>query len=145
MSEFGQVVKEGASEVGKKAWRGTKRVLLVALLLGVLVLSGYTWFNYGWTYSDGTRSGVLIKVSKKGYIFKTYEGQLNAGGMQSNQQGQLVGNLWEFSVTKDEVYQQLQRNEGKQVVLHYKQYRKALPWQGKTEYFVDRVQPVQQQ
>lgn len=143
MSEFGQVVKEGASEVGKKAWRITRRVLLFSLLIGALILGGYSWFNYGWTYSEGTRSGTLIKVSKKGYIFKTYEGQLNTGGMQANQQGQLIGNLWEFSVTNDAVYQQLQHSEGKQIVLTYRQYRKAFPWQGKTTYFVEAVKPVQ--
>lgn len=143
MSEFKEVVKDGAQEIGKKAWRGTKRVLLFALVLGVLILAVYTGFNYAWTYSDGTRSGILIKVSKKGYVFKTYEGQLNAGGLQANQQGQVIGNLWEFSVTSDEVYQKLQSYEGKQVILHYEQYRKAFPWQGKTTYFVDEVKPVQ--
>ncbi len=142
MSEFSQVVKDGAQEVGKKAWRGTKRLLMIALVAFVVIGGIYTWFNYSWTYSDGTRSGTLIKVSKKGYVFKTYEGQLSTGGLQTNPQGTLVSNLWEFSVTNDAVYQQLQQSEGKQVVLHYEQYRKAFPWQAKTTYFVNRVAPV---
>lgn len=143
MSEFGHVVKEGAGEVGKKVWRGTKRLLLVLFGVGVLVLAGYIWFNYGWVYSEGTRSGTLIKVSHKGYLFKTDEGQLNLGGFQTNPEGGVASNIWEFSVTDDEVYKKLQHSEGKQVTLHYKQYRKAFPWQGDTEYFVYEVEPVQ--
>ncbi|MFN7115680.1 MAG: hypothetical protein ACK4TA_02715 [Saprospiraceae bacterium] len=142
MSEFGHVVKDGAQEVGKKAWRGTKRILLILLAVGVVILAGYMWFNYAWAYSEGTRSGTLIKVSRKGYIFKTYEGQLNLGGFQSNPEGGVASNIWEFSVTDDAVYEKLQRSEGKQIVLHYKQYRKSLPWQGDTSYFVEGVELV---
>ncbi len=143
MSEFQEVVKEGAREVGRKTWRVTKRVLLMLTVAGVLVLAGFLWFNYGWVYSEGTRSGTLIKVSKKGYVFKTYEGQLNLGGFQSNPGGGVASNIWEFSVVKDDVYKELQSSEGKQVVLHYKQYRKAFFWQGDTVYFVDDVGQVQ--
>ncbi|HMP14723.1 MAG TPA: hypothetical protein PKD70_12645 [Saprospiraceae bacterium] len=142
MSEFHQVLKEGATEVKRKTWRITKRILLIMLSLGIIIGAVLFWFNYAWTYSDGTRAGTLIKVSNKGYIFKTYEGQLNTGGFQTNPQGSVISNIWEFSVTKKDIYQQLQRYEGKEAILFYKQYRRALPWQGKTTYFVYKIEPV---
>lgn len=144
MSEFGQVVKDGAGEVGKKAWRGTKRVLLFALIIGIIGGTGYVWFNYSWTYSDGVSAGNLVKVSKKGYVFKTYEGLLDVGGIRANNEGTVISNMWEFSVVDDDVYQQLQKLQGNKVVLSYKQTRKAFPWRGNTNYFVYKVELVEE-
>lgn len=143
MSEFNQVVKEGAEEVAKKTWSGIKKVLVTLLILGVIGLVGYFWVS-SWTFSEGTRAGTLIKISKKGVVFKTYEGQLNLGGFQSDgQSGGIVGNIWQFSVLKDEVYEELQRFEGKQVKLHYKERYKSFPWQGDTKYFIYSVEEVE--
>ncbi|MDX1943337.1 MAG: hypothetical protein SFU99_22415 [Saprospiraceae bacterium] len=141
MSEFGQVVKEGAEEVVKKTWRGTKRILLGISILAVIGTIGYLWVM-SWTFSEGTRAGTLIKISRKGVIFKTYEGQLNLGGFQTNGQPGIIGNIWEFSVMKRDVYQELQQYEGKQVKLHYKERYKAFPWQGDTNYFIYDVEEI---
>ncbi len=141
MSEFGQVVKEGAEEIAKKTWRGTKRILLFALLAGILGVAGYLlWNNY--TYSEGTRTGYLVKISYKGIVFKTYEGQLNLGGFQQPGQAAVLGNIWEFSVSKRNVYERLQQYEGKQVTVYYKEKINAMPWQGKTNYLVYDVKPI---
>ena len=137
MSEFKQVVNEGLKKVG--SW--IKRFVLIVLLLAIAGGAGYVWVS-GWTYSDGTRAGNLIKISKKGVVFKTYEGQLNLGGFQQNSDG-ISGNIWEFSVRDREVYGQLQSLQGKQVKLYYKERYKAMPWQGKTNYFVYRVERVE--
>ena len=137
MSEFKQVVNEGLKKVG--SW--IKRFVLIVLLLAIAGGAGYVWVS-GWTYSDGTRAGNLIKISKKGVMFKTYEGQLNLGGFQQNSEG-ISGNIWEFSVRDREVYGQLQSLQGKQVKLYYKERYKAMPWQGKTNYFVYRVERVE--
>lgn len=48
------------------------KVLVVLIFLGAIAL---------WTYSEGTRAGQLIKFSEKGVVFKTYEGELNMGGL----------------------------------------------------------------
>lgn len=141
MSEFGQVVKEGAEEIAKKTWRGTKRVLLAVFILAVIGGVSYLWVM-SWTFSEGTRAGTLIKMSRKGVVFKTYEGQLNLGGFQNNPQSGIVGNIWEFSVLKKSIYKELQQYEGKQVKLHYKERYKAMPWQGDTNYFVYDVEEV---
>ena len=137
MSEFQQVVKEGAESIGRKI----KRFFLI--LLGVLLVGGllFVWVA-GWTFSEGTRAGELIKISKKGVVFKTYEGQLNLGGFQSDNAG-IVGNIWEFSTTKGDIYTRLQELEGKKIKLHYKQRYKPMPWQGKTDYFIHKVELIE--
>lgn len=137
MSEFQQVVKEGAESIGRKI----KRFFL--MLLGILLIGGliFVWVA-GWTFSEGTRAGELIKVSRKGVVFKTYEGQLNLGGFQSDNAG-IVGNIWEFSTTKNDVYDRLQELEGKKIKLHYRQRYKPMPWQGKTDYFVHKVEVIE--
>ncbi len=131
MSEFKQVVEEGAKKVMSKA----KRALLILLGVAVIAGLGYLWVCT-WTYSDGARSGYLMKVSYKGVVFKTFEGQLN---MAQAQYG-APPLTWEFSAKDRAVYDELLRLEGKQVRLHYREPYKVLPWQGKTGYIVDKVE-----
>lgn len=138
MSEFTQVVKDGLSKVGDIV----KRFFLVILLIVAVGTAGYIWVM-GWTYSDGTRAGTLIKVSHKGVVFKTFEGQLNMGGFQPDAQSGIVGNIWEFSTAKSSIYKQLQQAEGEKVKLHYRQRYRAFAWQGKTEYFVYKVEVLE--
>ncbi|MEN0005900.1 MAG: hypothetical protein AAF798_17250 [Bacteroidota bacterium] len=138
MSEFTQTVKEGALKV--VSW--IKRFFVAILLLAVLGGGIYLW-ACNWTYSDGTRAGVLIKISRKGVVWKTYEGQLNLGGFSEGSGDGLSGNIWEFSVWDDEIYEQLQSFEGQRVILQYRQKFKAMPWQGKTDYFIQSVKRVE--
>ncbi len=138
MSEFKQVIKEGAGTVGSWA----KRFFLILLTLAILGGAGYLWVC-NWTYSKGTRAGTLIKISQKGVVFKTYEGQLNLGGFRQDGGDGVSGNIWEFSVWKDAVYEQLQNYEGKQIKLYYREKYKAMPWQGDTNYFIYQVEEVQ--
>lgn len=116
-----------------------KRTLWITLIGLVVAGIGYVvWRNYN--YSQGTRSGVLVKISEKGWLFKTYEGQLNlagSGGMMTPQ------SMWDFSANRA-AYQQMQALEGKAVSLHYNQKVNAFPWQGDTDYIVDSAVPVGQ-
>ncbi len=111
-------------------------------MIGVLLLSTISycaWRNM--TYSDGARAGYLVKISKKGVVFKTYEGQLDLSGIGiSGDVGGGARNIWAFSVSDDEVYKELQKYEGKKVSLHYKEKMNSFPWQGDTNYFVDDVE-----
>ena len=137
MSEFQQVIKSG----WVKVWEWIKRFFLVLLVIIVAGVGVFVWVS-GWTYSDGTRAGDLIKMSNTGVVFKTYEGQLNLGGFQSDTSDGLSGNIWSFSVTNNDIYKKLQQYEGKRIKVHYRQRYRAFPWQGKTKYFVDEVTPV---
>ena len=113
-------------------------MLLLIVIAAALMGSGYVvWRTY--TVSEGTRSGLLFKISKKGYVFKTYEGQLHLGGsMMLTPQS-----TWDFSAKDESVYQEMQKYEGKSVTLHYREKVDAFPWQGDTDYIVYRVEAAQ--
>ena len=120
-----------------------KKVLFALLLLVVLGALGFFLWS-GWTYSEGSRSGYLFKISKKGYVFKTYEGQLNLGGIGAGDGG--IGSenkYWNFSVSNGEVFEEMERYEGKRVNLKYRQVMRSLPWQGETDYFVEDVELIE--
>ncbi len=114
-------------------------------VITVLVLI-FIWFIYyficGLTYSEGTRSGILTKVSKKGYIFKTFEGDINVGGLTQGDGTIMPASIFKFSLRDEHIYSQLQSKEGKKVILHYKQVMKNFFWQGDTDYFVYQVSEV---
>ena len=138
MSEFKQLM----ANTWSKFVEGVKKFFLIILITIVAGSVLYIW-AMGWTYSEGSRSGFLVKTSRKGVVFKTFEGQLNLGGFQVKDDNTAISSIWEFSVAKKDFYKQLQQFEGKHVKLYYKQRYKAMPWQGKTDYFVYNVEPVQ--
>ena len=137
MSEYQQVVKEGGRALGKKI----RKWVLIVLGLVIVGLALFVWAS-NWTYSKGTRAGYLVKATKKGVIWKTYEGQLNLGGVTNDPQSGLSGNIWDFSIPKRAVYEKIQAVEGERVKLHYRQVYRNMPWQGKTDYMVYDVEPV---
>lgn len=115
-----------------------KKVLLFFTILFVLTLVAmFFYFNY--TYSEGSRAGMLMKFSHKGYIFKTYEGEINLGGINPLPGNTIANNIWKFSVTNDSIADLLKQKEGQMLRLHYKEKVKNLPWQGDTKFFVDGV------
>jgi len=107
------------------------------ILLVVLGLFGY--WKYFYTYSDGYRSGLLQKLSHKGNIFKTYEGELVQRSIVSTGNVGIASEKFYFSVTIDSVAKAMQNFEGKNVKLHYRQKNGTLPWRGESEYIVDMV------
>ena len=88
-------------------------------------------------YSDGFRSGLLQKVSHKGNIFKTYEGELVQRSVVSTGGVGIASEKFYFSVEEDSIAKRLQNFEGQNVKLHYKQKNGTLPWRGESEYIVD--------
>ncbi len=121
-----------------------KRLFVWMGLIVLLVVGSITYFNYGAVFSDGYRAGTLIKFSRKGFIFKTYEGEINQGGIVNPSPGTAMMNqIWTFSVKEKEVAKKLEKMEGKVVRLHYKQYNKMFPWEGDTNYLVDDVELVE--
>ncbi|MDI9341105.1 MAG: hypothetical protein QM534_11100 [Sediminibacterium sp.] len=118
-----------------------KKYMLWALgIFSVIWLIYY--FICGLTYSEGKRSGVLIKVSRKGYIFKTYEGELNSGGISQGDGTIMPNAMFKFSVSEESVFKKLEDLQGKKVVVDYKQVMKNFFWQGETDYFIQEVKEV---
>ncbi|HQQ94540.1 MAG TPA: 6-phosphogluconate dehydrogenase [Bacteroidia bacterium] len=112
-----------------------------AALTLVLAMLAY-YFICGITYSEGTRSGVLTKISKRGYVFKTYEGELNIGGLNQGDGTIMPLSIFKFSVQDDKVYLALQDAQGRKVVLFYKEVIKSFFWQGESNYFVYKATVV---
>ena len=79
-----------------------RRALIIGLTAIVLVAVLWTWFTLSWSYSDGERAGVLQKFSRKGWICKTYEGELALYIV-----GGVAPEIWAFSVRDKAVVEQL--------------------------------------
>jgi hypothetical protein len=108
------------------------KVLVGLLVLIVLGLAGFSWLTLHWTYSEGERAGYLQKLAKKGWLCKTWEGEMAMVTMPGT-----VAEKFNFTVPSDAVAAKLNAADGKRLVLHYEQH-KWLPSScfGDTEYFV---------
>lgn len=91
------------------------------------------------SYSDGDRVGQVIKLSRKGYIFKTYEGELAT--LAKGQQATMISNSFLFTVKDEDIAKQIQQamDSGKIISLHYEQEFFVFPWEGNTSYFITKV------
>ncbi|MDQ1291274.1 MAG: hypothetical protein QG615_1080 [Nitrospirota bacterium] len=109
-----------------------KFLLTVLLFLG----AAYLLVAFNWSYSDGSRAGYIQKLSQKGWVCKTWEGELAMTTVPG-----VAPVLWGFSVWDQRVADELTKVMGKRVILHYKEYR-YLPTTcfGETDYYVDRVE-----
>lgn len=116
-------------------------VLAVILLIALGVVAFFLFADY----SDGVRTGAIMKMSKKGVLFKTNEGQLNIGGMDQSD-GSSLSNVWYFSVTDQEVINEINHaiDSSQRVKLFYKEKYVVLPWRGDTKYFVYKVEELGQ-
>jgi hypothetical protein len=114
-----------------------------ALLVLILVLAGgiaaWSWLAVKWSYAEGERAGVLQKFSRKGWVCKTDEGELALYIVAG-----VAPQIWYFTVRDPAIVEQMYRNVGRDVQLHYTEH-KGLPSScfGDTRYFVDRVTLVQ--
>ena len=110
-----------------------RKVIMYFVLALVLVFTAYFSFVYFATYSEGNRSGELIKFSKKGYVFKTWEGELS--------QGISGAQIFKFSVmdNKAEVIQQMKDLQGEYVKVTYVERYRTFPWWGETNYYITEV------
>ena len=127
------------SEFVDKAKKILKRSLIVIVIIGLLVLS----FFYFGVYSRGERVGTLMKLSEKGMIFKTLEGQLNIEAFGAVRSQNFVSQTFEFSVENkhQDVIKSLKQamSEGRRVNLKYIERYWDVPWRGDTKYFVREV------
>jgi len=116
-----------------------RKFFIISLLL--ILLAGFIYYIVcGLTYSEGTRSGILNKVSKKGFLFKTYEGEMSIGGMNAGEGTMIQMSSFVFSVSDRKIYDQLEKAQGHKVIVHYRQVIKNFFWQGETDYFIHGVE-----
>jgi hypothetical protein len=115
-------------------WKRKAKKTFALLVLGLVALAAlYTFSALTWSYSSGYRAGTLMKFSKKGFICKTWEGEI--------QQAVVTGVapvVWEFTVKDQTVASQLSGMLGSKVSLHYHQHL-GVPTScfGDTGYWVD--------
>ena len=112
-------------------------VVILFIMIGGFVL--YTWAVLTWSFSKGERAGYVQKLSKRGWLCKTWEGEIAMVSMPGT-----VSEKFTFSVRSDAVAEQINRSAGKRVVLIYEQH-KGVPTTcfGETEYFITDVRIVE--
>jgi len=123
----------------------TRTIQKIALGLGLAVvgliaaLALHTYIAMSWSYSEGERAGFLQKISKKGWICKTWEGELSLVAMPGAAPEKFL-----FTVRDDAVAAQLNAAAGKRVALRYEQH-KGLPTSclGDTDYFVVGLREIE--
>lgn len=123
----------------RKRWLRSWKFWLVAVFVTPLVLFVlYTVSVLNWAYSEGTRAGYLQKFSKKGWICKTWEGELALTTVPG-----VAPTLWSFTVRSEAAARQLNLAIGRRVLLFYREHR-GIPSRcfGETNYYVDSVKIV---
>src|SRR5690349_14534409 len=116
-----------------------KKIILIVVLLLLIVASGIIYWKYFFVFGEGVKSGHLNYVVLKGDVFKTYEGKLIQEGIRSRTAGSIQSYEFEFSVVNKRIAEELMRNSGKEVDLHYKEYFGKIWWRGNTVYVVDSI------
>lgn len=114
-------------------WIFTPIALLAALF------AGYLWLMLTWSYSKGERAGYVQKFSQKGWLIKTWEGELAMVAVPGSTPEKFF-----FTVRNDELAKRINASVGKRVAITYEQH-KGLPynWFGDTEYFGKDVKVVE--
>ncbi len=135
--------KEISKDIQPKKKGGCGKYVFMFLFAFLLIGGVVFWWKYYYTYSDGSRSGMLQKLSHKGNIFKTYEGELVLSSIASSANVALASEKFYFSIAEDSIAKKMMQFEGKRVKLHYEEKKGALPWRGESNYIVDGVTPEQ--
>ena len=115
------------------------KVLVLLVVVALLGLAGFTWVTLHWSYSEGERAGYVQKLSRKGFICKTWEGEMAMVTMPGT-----VAEKFLFTVPSDAIAAKLNASVGKRMALRYEQH-KWIPTScfGDTESFVSDVRVVE--
>jgi hypothetical protein len=112
--------------------------LLILILIPVVIVALWVWVSLGYTYSTGERAGYVQKISKKGWLCKTWEGEIAMANLPGT-----MPQIFSFTVRNDSIAHLIEQNAGKQLSLTYEQHR-GVPTTcfGETEYFVTGVHRI---
>jgi len=130
---FGQRVKRTTRKV-------VRIVIISAIVIGIIAFS----IAYWGVYDDGVRAGTILRISKRGVVFKTYEGQIDIGTFGGLKNVNPIAQTFDFSVEDDQVVKDLQTVAltGERVNLHYIKRYVGFPWRGDTRYFAIKVERI---
>jgi hypothetical protein len=122
----------------KKKHHRVRTIILLIVLIPVVVVALWVWVALGYTYASGERAGYVQKISKKGWLCKTWEGELAMANLPGT-----MPQIFSFTVRNDSIANVLEQTIGKQVSVTYEQLR-GLPTScfGETEYFISRVNRI---
>ena len=120
----------------RRHWRPL--TIALALLVPLLLFAGWTTVALSYAYSRGERAGYAQKLSKRGWLCKTWEGELAMVNLPG-----AMPEIFRFSVRSDSIARVIERNLGKRVSLSYSQHR-GVPTScfGETQYFITNVRLV---
>lgn len=121
----------------KKSRTGLK-LLGLLVLLPALLIAGWVFVALNWTYSDGERAGYIQKFSRKGWLCKTWEGDIAISTIPGS-----APEHFAFTVRSDSVAAEISKHMGGRVSLHYNEHR-GIPGScfGETRHYVDGVKPI---
>jgi len=119
----------------RKAGHFFRNVIIFIMLAAAFAIY---WFYYN-KYGDGERKGTLVKITHRGNVFKTNEGEMWLSCRQT-----VNPEKFYFSVTNDSLVNVLKTLQDECVQVTYKQYRGTLPWRGDNKYIVTGVIPIRQ-
>lgn len=126
----------------EKNMKVIRRILWTILIVAIAVLA----FLYWGTYEEGVMSGKVIRISKKGMIFKTYEAKLGLESFGALRGTSPIAETFDFSIERgnDAVIKDLENVAltGERVNIHYKKRYLKVPWRGSTRYFATRVERI---
>jgi hypothetical protein len=122
----------------RRRWKWVLVFLASFLVVPALLLAAWTWIALSYTYSSGERAGYVQKFSDKGWVCKTWEGELSMVNIPGAAQER-----WVFSVRSDSVAAKIRQSMGTKVALAYEEHR-GIPTScfGETQYFVTGVRQV---
>jgi hypothetical protein len=109
------------------------------IILSILLFAAYTWVALHWSYSTGERAGYVQKFSHKGWVCKTWEGELAMVSMPGT-----MSEKFAFSAVNDTVSDKINKNLGKRVSLTYEQHI-GVPSScfAETQYYITDVRVVE--
>ena len=119
--------------------RKTKKFFRWISVLIIIFLGAFIYWKYFYTYSEGYRAGLLQKFSKKGAIFKTYEGELILSSVISSKDVALASEKFYFTLINKDLIRQFDTLQGRNVSIHYIQKNGVVFWRGDSKYLVDSV------
>ena len=130
-----------------------KLIIAFIAITAVVIVVGPLFGTVSPTFSDGDRVGVVTKFSHKGVAIKSWEGEMNMGGLRTvtreddsgTNVNSVVANVFEFSVTDEAVVSQIKEamEKGSRVELHYDEYMWR-PYNLSTAYVVNSVKVLKE-